>query len=119
MTLKLFELCGADPERVFSPFCWRIRMALAHKGLEAETVPWRFTEKDANPDMGDSAIVETIGLGGFAMGAAPAVVGFIGAGNASDAARFSRAACFFRSSGATASALLSATISGLSASPWP
>jgi glutathione S-transferase len=47
MTLKLFELCGADPERVFSPFCWRIRMALAHKGLEAETVPWRFTEKDA------------------------------------------------------------------------
>lgn len=47
MTRKLFELCGADPQRVFSPFCWRIRMALAHKGLEAETVPWRFTEKDA------------------------------------------------------------------------
>ena len=50
-----------------------------------------YSEKDANPDMGDSAIVETIGLGGFAMGAAPAVVGFIGAGNASDAARFTRA----------------------------
>jgi glutathione S-transferase len=47
MTRKLFELCGADPQRVFSPFCWRIRMALAHKGLEAETVPWRFTENDA------------------------------------------------------------------------
>src|SRR5207248_4561685 len=39
-----------------------------------------FSERDANPDMGDSAIVETIGLGGFAMAAAPAVVGFIGAG---------------------------------------
>jgi Protein of unknown function (DUF1116) len=50
-----------------------------------------FSEADANPDMGDSAIVETIGLGGFAMGAAPAVVGFIGAGQASDAARFTRA----------------------------
>ena len=50
-----------------------------------------FTEADANPDMGDSAIVETIGLGGFAMGAAPAVVGFIGAGNASEAAVFTRA----------------------------
>ncbi len=50
-----------------------------------------YTEKDANPDMGDSAIVETIGLGGFAMGAAPAVVGFIGAGNASEAAVFTRA----------------------------
>src|SRR5256884_8257923 len=30
-----------------------------------------FTAKDANPDMGDSAIVETVGLGGFAMAAAP------------------------------------------------
>ena len=50
-----------------------------------------YTEADANPDMGDSAIVETIGLGGFAMGASPAVVGFIGAGNASEAAVFTRA----------------------------
>ena len=49
-----------------------------------------FTAKDANPDMGDSAIVETVGLGGFAMAAAPAVVGFIGAGPASEAAAFTR-----------------------------
>jgi len=49
-----------------------------------------YTVADANPDMGDSAIMETIGLGGFAMAAAPAVVGFIGAGNASDAATFTR-----------------------------
>ena len=48
------------------------------------------SERDANPDMGDSAIVETIGLGAFAMGAAPAVVGYIGAGRASDAAAFTR-----------------------------
>jgi len=50
-----------------------------------------FTEADANPDMGDSTIVETIGLGGFAMGAAPAVAGFVGAGAASDAANFTHA----------------------------
>jgi Protein of unknown function (DUF1116) len=50
-----------------------------------------FSEKDANPDMGDSAIVETVGLGGFAMGAAPAVVGFIGAGPPSEAGAFTRA----------------------------
>jgi len=50
-----------------------------------------FSEADANPDMGDSTIVETIGLGGFAMAAAPAVAGFIGAGAASDAADFTRA----------------------------
>ena len=49
-----------------------------------------FTEEDANPDMGDSTIVETIGLGGFAMGASPAVAGFVGAGSASDAAIFTR-----------------------------
>jgi hypothetical protein len=35
---------------------------------------------DANPDMGDSAIVETVGLGGFAMAASPAVARFVGAG---------------------------------------
>ncbi len=50
-----------------------------------------FTEADANPDMGDSTIVETIGLGGFAMAAAPAVAGFVGAGNASEAAGYTRA----------------------------
>ena len=33
--MELYELAGADPARVFSPFCWRIRMALAAKGLEA------------------------------------------------------------------------------------
>jgi hypothetical protein len=42
---------------------------------------------DANPDMGDSAIVETVGLGAFAMAAAPAVVGFVGAGGLRDALR--------------------------------
>ena len=49
-----------------------------------------FTEQDANPDMGDSTIVETIGLGGFAMGAAPAVAGFVGAGAASEAGNYTR-----------------------------
>ena len=49
-----------------------------------------FSEKDANPDMGDSAIVETVGLGAFAMAAAPAVVGYVGAGRASQAASFTR-----------------------------
>ncbi|MEZ5837959.1 MAG: DUF1116 domain-containing protein [Geminicoccaceae bacterium] len=49
-----------------------------------------YTEADANPDMGDSTIVETIGLGGFAMAASPAVAGFVGAGSAADAAIFTR-----------------------------
>ena len=41
-----------------------------------------FSAADANPDMGDSTIVETVGLGGFAMAASPAVAGFVGAGGA-------------------------------------
>ena len=49
-----------------------------------------FSADDANPDMGDSTIVETIGLGGFAMGASPAVAGFVGAGAASDAAIYTK-----------------------------
>jgi len=43
----LFELVGTDAARPFSPFCWRTRMALAHKGLSAKSIPWRFTEKAA------------------------------------------------------------------------
>jgi len=37
-----------------------------------------FTAQDANPDLGDSTITETAGIGGFAMAAAPAIVSFIG-----------------------------------------
>jgi hypothetical protein len=50
-----------------------------------------YSEKDANPDMGDSAIVETIGLGGCAMATSPAVAGFVGAGKASEAAQYTMA----------------------------
>jgi hypothetical protein len=44
-----------------------------------------FGPADANPDMGDSAIVETIGLGGVAMAASPAVARFLGAGGVAEA----------------------------------
>jgi Protein of unknown function (DUF1116) len=43
-----------------------------------------FSVEDANPDLGDSTIMETVGLGGFAMAAAPAIVQFVG-GDASAA----------------------------------
>jgi hypothetical protein len=43
-----------------------------------------YSAADANPDIGDSAITETVGLGGFAMAASPAIVGFVG-GTASSA----------------------------------
>ena len=37
-----------------------------------------YSEADANPDIGDSSIAETNGLGGFALAGAPAIVGFVG-----------------------------------------
>ena len=44
--IKMYDLAGADKNRRFSPYCWRIRMALAHKRLNVECMPWHFTEKD-------------------------------------------------------------------------
>jgi len=38
----------------------------------------QYTEKDANPDIGDSTITETAGYGGMAMAAAPAITQFVG-----------------------------------------
>jgi hypothetical protein len=49
-----------------------------------------FAAEDANPDMGDSAILEALGLGGFAMAAAPAVVGFVGLPSAKEAPSVTR-----------------------------
>ncbi len=47
-----------------------------------------FSAADANPDIGDSAIVETLGLGAFAMAASPAVTQFVGVGSFSQARRY-------------------------------
>lgn len=43
MALLLYDLCGRDPDLRFSPYCWRAKLALAHKGLAFETVPVPFT----------------------------------------------------------------------------
>ena len=43
----LYDLAGQDPERRFSPYCWRIKFALRHKGLAFDTVAWRFADREA------------------------------------------------------------------------
>lgn len=45
-----------------------------------------YSQADANPDIGDSAITETFGIGGAAMVAAPGVTRFVGAGGGISAA---------------------------------
>ncbi len=47
MKRLLYDLAGEDEGLRFSPYCWRTKLALAHKNLAFETVPWRFTDKDA------------------------------------------------------------------------
>lgn len=46
MALTLYELAAADTSVRFSPYCWRSRFALAHKGLPVEGVPWHFTQTE-------------------------------------------------------------------------
>ena len=46
MGLQLYDLAGAESERRFSPYCWRTKLALMHKGLPFDTLPWRFSEKN-------------------------------------------------------------------------
>ena len=54
--LTLYELAGADPAIRFSPHCWKTRMALAHKGLEANRLAWRFMDKDVIAFSGQQAV---------------------------------------------------------------
>ena len=43
MALVVHERVGLDGRRI-SPFSWRLRYALAHKGLTAEFIPTRFAD---------------------------------------------------------------------------
>lgn len=61
MVLRLYDLAGADPERRFSPYCWRTKLALMHKGLSFDTVPWRFTDKDAIAFSGQGRVPVLVG----------------------------------------------------------
>ncbi|MGL3606665.1 glutathione S-transferase family protein [Rhizobium sp. G187] len=43
MAITLYSLCGVDETRPFSPHCWKVVMALRHKGLDFEERPLAFT----------------------------------------------------------------------------
>ena len=44
MSRVLYSLCGADGSAPFSPHCWKVVLALKHKGLDFEEKPVGFTE---------------------------------------------------------------------------
>ena len=66
MTIHIYELCGADEELLFSPHCWKTRYAMAHKGLDYETVPTPFT-KVATLEGGEKRTVPVIRDGDYVM----------------------------------------------------
>jgi glutathione S-transferase len=76
MAVVLYELAGADPDLRFSPYCWRIRMALAHKGVPVEGRPWRFTEKATIAPSGKST-VPVIVDGGDWVGDSSEIAGYL------------------------------------------
>ncbi len=56
MPITLYDLAGANPDLRFSPNCWRTKLALKHKGLEYDTVPWRFTDRAAIAKTGQGKV---------------------------------------------------------------
>lgn len=50
MAIKLYDLALADPDVRPSPFCWRAKFALLHKGVSFETVALPFANKESYPD---------------------------------------------------------------------
>ena len=44
MAITLYELVGRDAARPFSPHCWKVRLALRHKGLDFQSATAGFTE---------------------------------------------------------------------------
>lgn len=58
--MKLFELVGREKDNGFSPFAWRVKLALAHKGLDYETVPLHFTEIKETLEFADSKTVPVL-----------------------------------------------------------
>ena len=43
--VRLWELAGDTPSRVFSPFAWRVRLVLNHKQIPYESASWRYADK--------------------------------------------------------------------------
>src|SRR4030095_10762324 len=56
VAIQLYDLAGAEDDRRFSPYCWRTKMSLKHKGLDFESIPWRYTEKEAIAFTGSTTV---------------------------------------------------------------
>lgn len=48
MTIEFYELAAENTDIRFSPFVWRTRMALLHKGVDFNSHPWQFRERETS-----------------------------------------------------------------------
>ena len=55
MAMRLYDLAGADPNLRFSPYCWRAKFALAHKGLAVNHEVARLGGEGDNGGEGDES----------------------------------------------------------------
>ena len=47
--IKLYDLAAKNTEVRFSPYCWLVKTVLHYKGIEFDTIPCHFTEKEKLP----------------------------------------------------------------------
>ena len=97
-TRTLYTLCGADPDRHFSPHAWKVEMALHHKGLEFDAVPTPFTripqiEDGATKTVpllvdGDRTVVDSFAIAEYLEDAYPDAPSLFGGPGGKAAARF-------------------------------
>lgn len=58
--MKLYELVGRDKSNGFSPFVWRAKLALAHKGFDYQRIPLHFTEIKETLSFADTKTVPVL-----------------------------------------------------------
>jgi glutathione S-transferase len=63
MPITLYDLAGANPALRFSPYCWRTKLALRHKGLDYETIPWRLSDRAAIAPTGQARVPSLLDSG--------------------------------------------------------
>lgn len=56
LPIKMYDLAAGDASVRFSPYCWRITYAAAHKGIPLERVPWNISDKSMLPKPNNKAV---------------------------------------------------------------
>lgn len=64
-SVVMYDLACADETVRFSPYCWRIKYALAHKGIKCDYKAWHFAQKDMLKPSGQVTLCSSPFVCGF------------------------------------------------------